>query len=119
MNEKQAVINTIEEGYLQHWMIEPNVEEMQKAFHPDANVYVISDGSVITFNQDALNEYVGSLETAKEEITWEFNQIDLIKNMAMVKLSVYRDGALSVVDIFNLYKTNDGWKIIAKLFESF
>lgn len=119
MSDELTVKRTIEEGYLQHWMIHPDVQRMQSYFHADANVYVISGGEVITFNQDALKEYVGGLDAAKEKITWEFNEIDIIKNMAMVKLSVYRDGALSVVDIFNLYKTNRGWKIIAKLFESF
>lgn len=119
MTEVQAIKNVIEEGYMEHWMINPNVEKMDAFFHDDANVYVISDGTVITFNKTALKDYVGGLDTAKEKVTWEFNEIDIVKNMAMVKLSVYRDGKLSVVDIFNLYKLNEGWKIIAKLFESF
>lgn len=118
-SEKAQVKAVLEQTYLQDWLINPNPDGLKNGFHKDAIVYVMTDGVVSTFDQPSLYKYVASQKKSDVKVSWKFEQIDMNEqsNMALVKLVVYRDGKLSVVDYFNLYKTNKGWEIVAKTFQ--
>lgn len=50
------------------------------------------------------------------EITCKYLEVDVTGDAAVVKLELHRDGVLLFTDYLCLYRFEEGWKIVSKLF---
>jgi hypothetical protein len=55
-------------------------------------------------------------EGPKYEITYEIPMVDVTGNAAVAKIELYKDGTHIFTDYMSLYKFEDGWKIVGKIF---
>ena len=51
-------------------------------------------------------------------IRHEFTTVDVTGNAATVRLELYRDGKHTFTDYLSLYRFQDGWRIVSKIFQS-
>ena len=52
----------------------------------------------------------------EEKVTAKFPIIDITGNAAMVKLEYYKGGNHVFTDYLSLYKFEEGWKIVSKIY---
>ena len=105
-------------AYMEGMQIEPDVDKVQNGFHSSFFMYVYENGGVVPVSQKNLLEIIAGKEDATDEITYSFESVDVVGNSAVAKLIVYKDGELTFTDFFSLYKLDDGWKIVAKIYET-
>ncbi len=120
-DDKQAVTKVVEEAYIQGVHANPSGEAMRKGFHQDFIMFVFDAGKI---NKVTRDEWISRIETAKAknsnspkpEIKAEFPLVEITGNAAVVKVELHRDGKHIFSDYLSLYRFDDGWKIIGKIF---
>jgi hypothetical protein len=120
-DEKSAVQKVVEEAYVQGVHANPSAAAMRKGFHPDFIMFMLDAGQVKKVTRD---EWIGRLEAAqakngsapKAVIKHEFPLVEITGSAAIVKVEIHRDGKHIFSDYLSLYKFDDGWKIIGKIF---
>jgi len=95
---------------------------MRAGFHPDFRMYVLRDGKVGFVSLDEWAERV--FRSAKERkgpaprVDASFTQVDVTGATAVARVELNRDGKHVFTDYLSLYKLPDGWRIVAKVFQS-
>ena len=119
--EKKAIIKVIDAAYVQGIQNGKNVENIEKGFHPGFNLLGID-------NQDNLTKYpiytwssnvkkaIAAGQTVPVETTAKFPMIDITGTAAVAKVELYREGKQIFTDYLSLYKFEDGWKIVSKIY---
>lgn len=120
-DEKKAVMSVVEEAYIQGVHVNPSGEAMRKGFHADFIMFV-QDGDKVT--KVTRDEWITRIEAAKAKnsnaskpvVKHEFPVVEVTGKAAIVKVELHRDGKHVFTDFISLYKFEDGWKIIGKIF---
>jgi hypothetical protein len=95
---------------------------MRAGFHPDFRMYMLRDGKVGVVTLDEWAERIG--RGAKErkspapKVEATFTQVDVTGSTAIARVEVNRDGKHVFTDYLSLYKLPEGWRIVAKTFQS-
>ena len=116
-----AVKRVIEEAYVKGIHIDQNVEAIRKGFHPSFTMYALKDGQVST---TSIEQWIASIEEGKKknpdrpkvETKVDFVSVEVSGNAATARLEMYKDGKHTFTDFISLYKLEDGWKIVAKIY---
>ena len=119
LTEYSAIVNTV-----QHYIDGAhagNSDLMHPGFHPDATLVGYDSGNLIFTPVQALYDWINANGPAPD-IEPNFASIEIIGTMAIVRLEVKQwsgnlaGSGVHMSDIFNLIKTEDGWKISQKMF---
>ena len=116
-----AVKRVIEEAYVKGIHIDQNVDAIRKGFHPSFAMYAYKDGQVTT---TSIEQWIASIEEGKKknpdrpkvETKVDFVSVEVSGNAATARLEMYKDGKHVFTDFMSLYKLEDGWKIVAKIY---
>ena len=119
--EKDAIRKVIETSYVKGIHIERDVKAVRKGFHPEFNMFIFKDNAISTWTID---HWIDVIEQGKKKnpsppkhkTTHEFSMIDVTGNAAVARIEIYRDGKHIFTDYMSLYKFNEGWKIVGKIF---
>jgi hypothetical protein len=122
-NDEAAVRETIVEAYVKGIHINRDVEAVRKGFHPSFTMFIKKGEDVGTLSID---KWVKSIEKSKEEkpdgpsykVTHEIPLVNVSGDAAVAKVMIYRDGELIYSDYMSLYRFEDGWKIVGKIYFS-
>lgn len=94
---------------------------MKAGFHEDFVMFVNADEGMMMVTRDdwaARIEKAGADPDRKTfEISADLEIVGQSGNAAVVKVELSRDGKHVYTDFLSLYKTPDGWKIIAKIYQ--
>lgn len=121
--EVAAVRQTIMDAYVNGCQ-KGNTDAMRKGFHESFTMLVKRDnGEVSKVTRD---EWIERIEAGKKknpdrpepEMKATFPVIQVEGNAAIVRVEVWRDGTYAFTDFMSLYKFDDGWKLVAKIFQS-
>jgi len=116
-NEKLAIKNVLIESYLEGIYVNRDSMLVKKGFHPDFLMHVYHNGRLIKAD---LGTWLARLKLDgkknKKSIQHKFVIIDLTGNSSFVKMEIYEDSKHIYTDYFGLYKFEDGWKIVNKIF---
>jgi hypothetical protein len=70
-----------------------------------------------------LENWIARLEESKEKnptltekTTHKFEIVELTGNAAIARIELFKDGKHIFTDFMSLYKFDDGWKIVNKIF---
>ena len=122
--ERKAVIQVINDAYIDGVHAKPDAAAMRRGFHPDFRMLVLTDGKMSAVT---LDEWAGRVEksaaaakpgAARPAIKAEFPDVNVTGNSASAQVEVFRDGTHTFTDYLLLYKFSDGWKIVSKAFYS-
>ena len=122
--DKAAIKNAIQTAYVDGLQNEGDAEKIDFGFHPDfVMVGVGEDGKVwkypiANWKESALKKKAEGKLPLKDDskISVKFKSIDITGNAAVVKMDYFRGGQHEYVDYISLYKFEDGWKMVAKIF---
>ncbi len=91
---------------------------ISNGFHPDFAMHVNDDGQIINVSLDMWLGRMTLGEKNSKKIEHEFGSIDVTGNAATAKMEIFIDSKHTYTDYFLLYKFEDGWKIVGKIFYS-
>mgnify|MGYP001813382343 CR=1 FL=1 len=94
---------------------------MKAGFHEDFVMFVNADEGVRMVTRDdwaaRIEKAAADPERKTYDISAEVETIGESGNAAVVKVELSRDGKYVFTDFLSLYKTPEGWKIIAKIYQ--
>ena len=117
MADQEAVKDVIVSAYVEGMHINSDAEAALAGFHPEFIMHVARDGEISQVTIQAWTSRLSG-EKNENEITHEFEWVDVTGKAAKAKLLVYSNGTHIFTDYMGLYKVDGEWKIVNKIFES-
>ncbi len=119
--DKELILKTIEKAYVQGIQNLKSIENIEKGFHPGFNLLgVDQDNHLTKFPIYTWYDYVKRRSAAGEkpevETTAKYPMVDITGNAAVVKVELYREEKIVFTDYLSLYKFEEGWRIVAKIY---
>ncbi len=119
--EKQAIIKVIEDAYMNGIGNVGDAQAIRRGFHPDFNLLGLRDGQLTKL---PIEQWIQNVEKQKaegkipppERISFKYPLIDIVGSAAVAKIAYYRGSRHVYTDFLSLYKFNDGWKIVGKIY---
>lgn len=118
----QAAIKTlIQTAYVDGLQNKGDLEATRKGFDPGFNL--LSNKSD-RLGKYPISKWIASTERAKQAhpgppkqlTTCEFELIDITGKAAMAKVHLFKAGKKIYTDYLSLYKFNNGWRIVSKIY---
>jgi hypothetical protein len=119
--EEEAIKEVIEEAYIRGIHGNQDEKTVNSGFHQDFAMLVLQDD---TIDKVTVDEWLDRIETMKADnpelwsakTTHNFRLIDVTGYAAVAKLDVYKGATHFSTDYMLLYKFEDGWRIVSKIF---
>ncbi len=125
--DQQSIMDVIQTAYVDGLQNEGDLEKVDNGFHPGFELLGIGNGNQMwklpIYNwkettKDAVEE--GKKPRKDDElVSVNFLSVDVSGTAAAVKLEFYVAEKLTYIDYLSLYKFEDGWKIVSKIFYKF
>ncbi|MDZ7738035.1 MAG: nuclear transport factor 2 family protein [Bacteroidales bacterium] len=120
-DEKEAIKKVIDKAYVQGIQNRMDVENIEKGFHPGFNLLGVDDQGNLTkypiYTWEAnVKRAVAAGQMPAVLTTAKYPMIDVSGNAAIAKVELYREGKQIFTDYLSLYKFDDGWKIVSKIY---
>ena len=118
---KEAIRRVLEKAYIQGIHGDQDEETVKSGFHQDFAMLVLQNDTIAKVTVD---EWLDRIETMKAEnpelwnaeTTHNFELIDVAGYAAVAKLDVYKGTTHFSTDYMLLYRFEEGWKIVSKIF---
>jgi hypothetical protein len=118
---KEAIRRVIEKAYIQGIHGDQDEETVKSGFHQDFAMLVLQNDTIAKVTVD---EWLDRIETMKAEnpelwnaeTTHNFELIDVAGYAAVAKLDVYKGTTHFSTDYMLLYRFEEGWRIVSKIF---
>jgi hypothetical protein len=125
--DKEAIKNVIQTAYVDGLQNEGDTLKIDSGIHPDFNLLGIGkDNSMWAYSITDWKANVvkklkeGELPKSGDDfVTVKFTNIDITGTAAVAKIEFYVGENLTYVDYIALYKFDEGWKMINKIFYKF
>jgi hypothetical protein len=119
--EKEAIQQVIEKAYIQGIHGNQDESTVKSGFHQDFAMLVLQDNAM---DKVTVDQWLDRIETMKADnpdlwnakTTHNFVLVDVSGYAAVAKLDVYKGATHFSTDYMLLYKFEDGWKIVSKIF---
>lgn len=122
--EQEAIKKVIQTAYVEGLQNEGNADKIDSGIHPDFVLlgvdkdnemwkYTITDWKAKVLERREKGELPKS---GDQLVSVKFVTIDVTGNAAMVKLEFYVGTKLTYIDYISLYKFENGWKMVNKIF---
>jgi hypothetical protein len=121
MKDKEKILTTIEKAYVQGIQNVKEIENIEKGFHPGFNLLGVNQNNQLTKLPiytwyDMVKKRSAAGEAPKVETTSKYPLVDITGNAAVVKVELYREGKMIFTDYLSLYKFEEGWRIVSKIY---
>ncbi|UCC79123.1 MAG: nuclear transport factor 2 family protein [Candidatus Zixiibacteriota bacterium] len=119
--DKTAVKQVIERAYIQGIHGSQDEETVKSGFHRDFAMLVLHNNVLEKVMVDEWLARVSVMKTENPDL-WEaetrhaFDMVDVSGYAAVARLQVYKGAAHFSTDYMLLYKFEEGWKIVSKIF---
>ena len=119
--EKEAIQQVIEKAYIQGIHGNQHESTVKSGFHQDFAMLVLQDNAM---DKVTVDQWLDRIETMKADnpdlwsakTTHNFVLVDVSGYAAVAKLDVHKGTTHFSTDYMLLYKFEDGWKIVSKIF---
>lgn len=126
-NEQEAIKKVIQSAYVDGLQNEGDMAKIDAGFHPSFNLLGIGQGQTIwalpiyTWKENVLRDKANGKipRTGDKQVNIKFLNVDVTGTAAMAKIEFYVGTKLTYVDYLSLYKFEDNWKIVSKIFYKF
>ncbi len=119
-SEEEAVIKVVQEAYIDAMQNLGDLELARKGFHPDFEMLMFRDGQMSKLHikdwMERVEQRKANAATTPPNITGKFLDVELTGTVAIVKLELHRNGNRIFTDYISLYKFEDGWKLVSKVY---
>lgn len=119
--EQDAIKQVIEKAYIRGIHTSQDEGEVKSGFHADFAMLVLQKDELEKVDVDLWLKRVDSMKVDNPEMwnaetTYTFKMIDVANSAAVAKLNVHKEPVHFSIDYMLLYKFDDGWKIVSKIF---
>lgn len=108
------------EAYIDAMQNLGDLEVARKGFHPDFEMLLCRDGQMSKLSIKDWMERVEQRQanplSTPPNITGKFLEVEITGTEALVKLELHRDRQRIFTDYISLYKFEDGWKMVSKVY---
>ena len=117
-----AIEEVITRAYVEGIHKEQDPEKIRSGFHPDFIMFVNADEGILEITRDG---WIARIEEGKKKnpdrprpkVEHEFTLVDVSGDAAVARVELHRDGKHTFTDYLSLYRFDDGWRIIGKIFQ--
>jgi hypothetical protein len=123
-DDQKAISNLIQLAYAEGLQNEGDMEKIDRGFHPDFSM--ISKGTeekLDLLSLERWKEYkTESLASGKlprkaaDRVSLSFDFIDVSGDVAVAKVKYFEGETQTYLDYISLYRYEEGWKIISKIY---
>lgn len=121
--EQEAIKKVIQSAYVDGLQNKGPVADIEKGFHPGFELLGIKNNELtkfpiyswILYHKKKLAENP-TPPTKEEMVTCNYPLIDITGNAAIAKIELYKGGALIFTDYLSLYKFEEGWQVVSKIY---
>ncbi len=124
--EKEAIKTVIQTSYIDGLQNLKNIDAIEDGFHPGFNLLIFKNNMVeklpiYNWIEYAKQRKAKQTEPLTEENTTyvKFLNIDITGNAAVAKIELSKGGKSIFIDYLSLYKFDEGWKIVGKIYYRF
>lgn len=118
-SDDRAIRQVIENAYVRGVFVARDPAVVRGGFHPDFVLSVLDDEEILVVTLDQWLDHLElDGEPGTETVEPDFERIDITGDTAVAKLQLWIDGEHVYTDYLGLYRTADGWRIVAKVFQS-
>ena len=121
--EKKAIKNVIQTSYVEGLQNEGDSDKIDSGFHADFNLLGIGEGGsmwklpIADWKAKALKKKEdGKLPGEDKKVSVKFASVDVTGTAAVAKIEFYVGKKLTYIDYISLYKFEDGWKMVNKIY---
>lgn len=119
--EQEAIRSVIQTAYIDGIYNERDTEKIMSGIHEDFNMLVLDDNSL---SKVTIQQWVAGIERSKQAhpeppavpITHECPLVQVVGNTAVAQVEVFSGDRHMYTDFMSMYKFDDGWKIVAKIY---
>ena len=121
MNDEELIKSIIEKAYIEGVHTSQDESTIRTGFHKDFVMLVYKDNRMEKVTIDMWFNRIEELKKSNpdlwnKETHYDSLEINVTDYAASVKLDVYKGDAFFSTDYMLLYKFNEGWKIVSKIF---
>lgn len=121
--DKKAIKKVITTAYVDGLQNKGPVKEIEAGFHPGFELLGIRNNELtkwpiyswVQYHEQKLKEDPGPPAEA-DVVTSNFPMIDVTGNAAVAKVELFKGGKQIFTDYLSLYKFEEGWKIVSKIY---
>ena len=122
--EKDAIKKVIQTAYVEGLQNEGDADKIDSGIHPDFDLLGIGKNSTIWKysitdwkDSSVKKRKAGKLPlTGDDIVSVKFVSIDITGTAAIAKIEFYVGKKLTYIDYISLYKFENGWKMVNKIF---
>ncbi len=119
--DKEMILKTIDKAYVQGIQNLKGLENIQVGFHPGFNLLGVDQNNQLTKFPiytwyDLVKKRSAAGEVPKAETTAKYPLVDITGNAAVVKVELFREGKMIFTDYLSLYRFEEGWRIVSKVY---
>ena len=122
--EKEAIKTVIQTAYVDGLQNKGDLSKTEEGFHPGFNLLGVRNNNTLSkFPSYTWVEYARIKQkenpdppVENEKVTCEFVMIDITGNAAVAKIELFKDSKKIYTDYLSLYKFNEGWRIVNKIY---
>lgn len=121
--DKEAIKKVIQTSYVDGLQNKGPVSDIEKGFHPGFNLLGLRNDDLtkwpiyswVKYHEKELKE---DPTPPKEDeiVTCKYPMIDITGTAAIAKIELFKGGKKIYTDYLSLYKFEDGWKIVSKIY---
>ncbi len=118
---EEDIKKVIEDAYIKGIHTTQDENLIRGGFHKDFNMLVFQDNKIVKINIDEWLPRVEKMKADNPELwsaetTCKFQLVDAAGNSAAVKIDIFKGSLHFSTDYMLLYKFENGWKIVSKIF---
>jgi len=121
--QKEAIKSVIQSSYVDGLQNKGDVEVIREGFHPGFNLLGVRQNSltkypIYSWVESFKKRMLADSNPPSEEqmITSKYLLIDVTGNAAMAKIELWRQDKRLFTDYLQLYKFEEGWRIVSKIY---
>jgi len=120
-DRKKEIISVIDKAYVQGIHNATLIDNINKGFHPGFNLLGVDQANNLTkypiYTWEAgVRKRVESDQLPAVKTTAKYPMIDITGSAAVAKVELYREEKLIFTDYLFLYKFDEGWRIVSKVY---
>jgi len=121
MESEEAIKKVIDGAYINGIHGTQEKKLVKNGFHKDFNMLVLRDNNIDKVDVDEWLKIVEKMKLDNPDLwdsktEYDFAFVDATGNSAVAKMNVYKGQIHFSTDYMLLYKFEEGWKIVSKIF---
>ncbi|MDD2963660.1 MAG: nuclear transport factor 2 family protein [Bacteroidales bacterium] len=120
-HDEEAIKKVIDVAYIEGLHNGGDLQATESGFHPGFNLLIFRNNMleflpIYNWIQMTKQRRKAQTEPDKEKTTCVYKNIDITGNAAVAKIELYRSDKLIFTDYLSLYKFEEGWRVVSKIY---